>query len=291
MGSSRKLPSITQIKPRTAEIHSDILAATSPRGASSAMSGQNFNLRKFNAGCDLFTLGERSDAVYDLVAGWVALYKLLIDGRRQIIHFALPRSILGLIPAAAMTYSAETLTPVVVRVISRASLCSLIRSDPDFAIQLAWLSCRDRCLAYDHLVSLCRQPARGRVARLLLELFIRSRKKWPSQCTEEMYLPLTQEHIADAIGLTGIHVNRVLQNLRSDGIVEFHHRHLRICNRDMLVDIANIDPHLIASWIEEDSVNGASALRQNDKNILTTAHFDLSTHRCEPITSSRLAAF
>src|SRR3546814_14715698 len=66
-----------------------------------------------------------------------------------------------------------------------------------------------------------------RVARLVLELFVRCRTQWPGNRIEEMYLPLTQEHIGDATGLTFVHVNRILRTLRKEGVVEFHPRRLR----------------------------------------------------------------
>ena len=67
-----------------------------------------------------------------------------------------------------------------------------------------------------------------------------------------MYLPLTQEHIGDATGLTGVHVNRVLRDLRKEGVAEFHYRHLRILNPDKLIGVAGIDPHVALSWTNDD---------------------------------------
>jgi hypothetical protein len=64
-----------------------------------------------------------------------------------------------------------------------------------------------------------------------------------------MYLPLTQEHIGDATGLTGVHVNRVLGDLKTDGILTFSYRHLSILDPDKLVDVAGVDPELLQSWI------------------------------------------
>ena len=62
--------------------------------------------RQFNAGCDLFRLGEKRDAIYRLVNGWVALYTLLEGGSRQILHFALPGAVLAFAPGRVMTHSA-----------------------------------------------------------------------------------------------------------------------------------------------------------------------------------------
>jgi CRP/FNR family transcriptional regulator len=177
--------------------------------------------RIVKAGCDLFSQGQRGDAIYRLVSGWAALYNLTADGRRQILQFSLPGAVLAFLPApgAMMNYSAQALTDVVVCVIPHVNLARLSDENPEFGMQLASLISQDRGLAYDNLSSMGQHSARERVAHLLLELFIRYRMRWPGQRSEEMHLPLTQEQIGDATGLTGVHVNRVLQELREEGIV------------------------------------------------------------------------
>lgn len=207
--------------------------------------------RVIKAGCDLFRSGERGQAIYNLVDGWVILYNLLEDGHKQILHFALPGTILAFVSSgeAVMNFSAQALTDVVVNVIPHKDLNRLSRNDPEIGLRLAGLISRDRGLAYDHLSSIGRRSARERVAFLLLELFVRSRLRWPSHRGEEIELPLTQEHMGDAIGLTGVHVNRVLRELCKKEIAEFHYRHLRILNPERLADEARIDRHIAASWI------------------------------------------
>jgi CRP-like cAMP-binding protein len=207
----------------------------------------------FKAGQDVFSPGERCDAIYNLVEGFVFLYTILKDGRRQILHFALPGAVLGFHsehPAIA-TFGAQALTDTTVCVIPHKALASLSSIYPKIGLRLAHLVARDRGLAFNHLTSVGRQSARERVAYLLLELFVRYRSQWPGNRIEEMYLPLTQEHIGDATGLTFVHVNRVLRDLRIDGIVEFHYRRLRILNPDKLIDVAGIDPELAMSWISQ----------------------------------------
>lgn len=207
------------------------------------------------AGCDLFRLGERGEAIYSLVDGWVALYNLMEDGRRQILQFALPGTILAFVPArsSVMNYSAQALTDAVVTIVPHQNLGRLARECPEIGMQLAGLISQDRSLAYGQLSSVGRRTARERVAHLLLELFMRSRMRWPGHRSEEMHLPLTQEDIGDATGLTGVHVNRVLRDLRKDGILQFHYRRLRIVNPDKLIDVAGIDPHAAISWITDDA--------------------------------------
>lgn len=237
--------------------------------------------RQIKAGCDLFRLGERGNAIYSLVDGWVALYNLLEDGRKQILQFALPGAILAFVPArgAVMNYSAQALTDVVVGIIPHESLGRLSRDNPEIGMRLAGLISQDRGLAYDHLSSIGQRSARERVAYLLLELFIRSRLCWPEHRSEEMYLPLTQEHIGDATGLTNVHVNRVLRDLRKEGIAEFHYRRLRILNPDKLVDVAGIDPQVALSWIGDESSNGAVTQRQARGDVPTPVRLDAVRRR------------
>jgi CRP/FNR family transcriptional regulator len=183
------------------------------------------------------------------------LYTLLEDGRRQILHFALPGAVLGFHPGrgAMMTYGAQALTDTVVCVIPRKALESLSKQRPEIGMRLATLISRDRSLAFDHLTSIGRQSARERVAHLLLELFVRYRGQWLGSRIDGMQLPLTQEHIGDATGLTFVHVNRVLRDLREEGIVEFHYRRLRILDPDKLIDVAGTDPQLAMSWMRQRS--------------------------------------
>ena len=223
--------------------------------------------RKIDAGCDLFSLGERRNTIFYLVDGWVALYKLHEDGRRQILHFALPGAVLAFFPGQVMTYSAQALTSAIVSVIPHRNLYSVFRDDPEIGMRLASLVSSDRNLAYDHLFAIGRQSARERVAHLLLELFIRYRMQWPGHCIEDMHLPLTQEHIGDATGLSSVHVSRVLRNLGKDGIVEFHYKRLRILNPDKLIDVAGIDPHIALSWVKDVPSINATAGHQAATNI------------------------
>lgn len=211
--------------------------------------------QRVKAGQELLSLGEPCDAIYNLVDGWVVLYNLLEDGRRQILHFALPGAVLGFHPAhgAMTTYGAQALTDAVVCVIPHKALRPLSRQYPEIGLRLAWLMSRDISLTFAHLTSIGRQSARERVAHLILELFIRCRSRWPGYRIEEMHLPLTQEHIGDATGLTGVHVNRVLGDLKTDGILTFSYRHLSILDPDKLVAVAGIDPELLQSWIEQET--------------------------------------
>ena len=208
--------------------------------------------RKIEAGRDLFSIGSTGKAIFNLLDGWVALYTLLEDGRRQIVQFALPGAVLGMLPSkrAQATFGAQALTDVVVSVIPTSVLASFSRDEPEITMRLARSLARDCGMAYDRMTSIGRRSARERVAHLLLELFTRYRAQWPGTRIEEMALPLTQEQIGDATGLTFVHVNRVLSTLRKEGVVEFHYRRLRILDPDRLIEVAGVDPQIALSWLE-----------------------------------------
>lgn len=207
--------------------------------------------RRVDAGQELFGAGAAVDAAYNLIEGWVALYTLLEDGRRQIVQFVLPGGVFGKcgVSSGRITYGAQTLTKVLVSVIPAPTLIARLGDTPEVAERLLRSLSRDRALAFDHLTSIGRRNARERVSCLLLELFVRCRLQWPGNRIEEMHLPLTQEHIGDATGLTFVHVNRVLRTLRKEGVVEFHHRRLRILDPDRLAVIAGIDHGAAMAWL------------------------------------------
>lgn len=219
-----------------------------------SLAPQKSYTRTVRAGADLFHAGDSCDALYSLSGGWVALYDLSGDGRRQILQFALPGAVLGFspTPGAVMHYNAKALTDAAVRIMPRGVFLELCKEHTQLALQVAWRLSQDRDLAYDHLAVVGRRTAATRVAHLLLELFVRSRLRWPGHRTEEMVLPLTQEDIGDATGLTGVHVSRVLRDLRYRGIVEFHYHKLRVLDPDRLRDAAGIDPHTPVAWLVPD---------------------------------------
>lgn len=217
----------------------------------SVIAGHRVGEKDVRAGQDIIAPGDPCDTIYHLVRGWVFLYGLLQDGRRQILHFALSGAVLGadLADSGTSTYGVQALTESRLWALPHKSLRPLSRDHPEIGLELARLAARDRTLTYDRLTSIAQGSARKRVAQLLLELFVRARAQWPEQRRQKMHLPLTQEHIGDATGLTSVHVNRVLSALRDDGVLHFHYRRLTILDPDRLVKTADIEPRLARSWL------------------------------------------
>lgn len=204
-------------------------------------------IRTFPAGSDLYFQGETSDEMYTLLDGWVFRYQILEDGRRQILEFTLPGAFLGFQPnpQAPMTHSAQCITDVAVCVFPSRNVFDLFRANPELALRMAWITSRDWTLAQEHLTNIGRRTARERVAHLLLELFYRVRLNDPSPRGDSIELPLTQEHIGDALGLTSVHVNRTLRRLREANLVAVEGHTLRILDPDTLADIAGFDSEAV----------------------------------------------
>jgi len=123
-------------------------------------------------------------------------------------------------------------------VVSYDNFERLFRQHSDVAIRLATLLSRDRNLAFDSVTSLSRISGRQRVSRLLLQFVAHSCTSAQGAYPRELSVPLTQEHIADATGLSTGHVNRTLGELRRNGIVEFQYRKLRVLDLGKLIGAA-----------------------------------------------------
>jgi CRP-like cAMP-binding protein len=296
MATSTKKPATLHVDCTTCQARVGGLCEGYSPDALRVISDHKSGDRRVKAGQDLLSLGEPCDAIYNLVDGWMVLYNLLEDGRRQILHFALPGAVLGFHPAhgAMMTYGAQALTDAMVCVIPHKALGALSRQYPEIGLRLAWLMARDSNLSFAHLTSIGRHSARERVAHLILELFIRYRLQWPGHRIEEMHLPLTQEDIGDATGLTGIHVNRVLGDFKADGILTFSYRRLSILDPDKLVDVAGIDPELLHSWIRrptpeqsarDESFGGRAGVRSDERTAtaLAARRYRLRSGTCGPL--------
>jgi len=195
------------------------------------------------AGAGLYSQDEVCSDLYTLLDGWVSLYQILEDGRRQILDFALPGAFLGFQPNldAPASHSAYCLTDIAVCVFPRENLFDLFRAHPELALRMAWITARDGAMAREHLTNVGRRSARERVAHLLLEPFYRVRRKADARQENSINLPLTQEHIADALGLTTVHVNRTLRGLRQADLLDISGRTLTVRDPAMLAEIAGFD--------------------------------------------------
>ena len=198
--------------------------------------------RTFPVGRDLVLQGQADQAVFVLATGWVCSYKLLPDGSRQIVDFQIPGDFLGLRSALLRTsdHNIVPVTPVEASEIRSGELLKAFADHPRLAAAMLWAASRDEAMVVEHLVGIGRRNAQERTAHFLLELS--ARLTLVGQGTRDGFAcPLTQYHLADALGLSAVHVNRVLRELREAGLLTFQRGKVRIHNLDALTDLAEFD--------------------------------------------------
>jgi CRP-like cAMP-binding protein len=191
---------------------------------------------------------EPTTAAFVVRRGWAFTSKLLSNGHRQIIDFMLPGDIVGcasaFLPSAQQT--CETVTETVLTEIPLDALKRTARQSPALHEALLALIARERADLADRLVDLGRRDSVGRVAHLLLALW--RRLYVVGGATPTGYpCPLSQYLVADATGLTAIHVNRVLRELRENGLITFRHGYVKFHDFDRLVDMTGFDLAAIGS--------------------------------------------
>ncbi|WP_211869950.1 Crp/Fnr family transcriptional regulator [Neoroseomonas terrae] len=181
------------------------------------------------AGATILAEGQVATRVYTLLKGWAFRFKTLEDGRRQILNFLLPGDLLGLQGElhAALPHGVEALTPVNLCAFGSDALPRFFSRHPSIALDITWLSAHEERLVDDVVLTVGRRTAMERVAALLVHLYKRAASAGLIE-TSGIQLPLTQMHIADALGLSVVHTNRVLQRLRKGGFIRLEDQRLSI---------------------------------------------------------------
>ncbi len=199
--------------------------------------------KTFEAGRDLVHQGQSEQAAYILAAGWVVSYKIQPDGSRQIVDFQVPGDFLGLRSVLLHTsdHGIEPIVDIEAAEVLVSDLLQAFAETPRLATAILWAVSRDEAMVVEHLVGLGRRDADARMAHFLLELGVRL--SLVGMGSKNGYAcPLTQYHLADALGLTAIHVNRVLRKLREDELVTFQDGFVTFNNYEGLVKLADFDP-------------------------------------------------
>ena len=197
----------------------------------------------FAPGSELYHQGQGDQSVFVLATGWACTCKHLADGRRQIIDFAVPGDIIGLTSAVlrAADHSAEPVTAIEASEVPAIDLRRAFEQAPRLAVAVLWAASAAAAVAAEHVTRLGSRTAIERTAHLLLELGVRL--EMVDLADADGYAcPLSQYHLADALGLTAVHVNRVLRELRTGGLVTFRNGRVDIIDRPGLVALAGFDP-------------------------------------------------
>lgn len=203
-------------------------------------------LQRTDTGDDLIDEGDPVDGIRVILSGWLCRYKMLEDGRRQIVNFILPGETCDaysyLLPS--MDHSIATLTPVVYAEIKRAQFEKMVAADRSLAEAFWCETLVNAAVQREWAVNLGRRVALERVAHLFCEIFERLHLVGLAD-ENSCAFPLTQTDLADATGLSVVHVNRTLQEMRHTGLIVLRERTLIINNVQALRDAALFSPNYL----------------------------------------------
>lgn len=197
---------------------------------------------EFGAGETVIAEGDTDAPLFTLFSGWAFRYKTLSDGRRQILNFLLPGDFIGMQQkmSEACTHGVETLSPALLCQFQRDALWELHGHAPRLGFDVTWLAAHEEALVDDNLLSVGRRSALERIAALLILLFKRAAVLLPDRGAQGVPFPLTQQHIADALGLSLVHTHRTLAKLSRMGLHRIDGGRLHLLNPRALERLADL---------------------------------------------------
>lgn len=175
----------------------------------------------FAAGETVFSEEDITSSFYNVLDGVMRLYKLLPDGRRQIVGFALPGDFLGMNMSGRHNFSADAIGAVTVCQFAKVPFGRFIEDRPHLLKRINELAVRELSQARDHMVLLGRRSADEKVATFLLAW--RERLLSFNEPSDTVPLPMSRQDIADYLGLTIETVSRTFTKLERHGAIEIIH--------------------------------------------------------------------
>jgi CRP-like cAMP-binding protein len=179
--------------------------------------------------------------------GYAARYKVLRNGKRQIVSLLVPGDVVGL-PGSFLdraSFSVIALSDMKLEVCSHDAFIATCYRRPKFALALSWLAVSDATLYAEHIVDIGRRTPIERLAHLLLELH--TRLSMVGRASASAFdLPISQEVMSDTLGLSVPHLNRMLAKLRTDGMVTVAERRVEFVDVKALQLLAHFQPVTLA---------------------------------------------
>lgn len=202
--------------------------------------------RRYIARQDLIREGDRPGPVFVVLEGWACRYKILPNGTRQVLAYLMPGDScdlhIGLL--AEMDHSIQTITPALVATVEREVMDDLMSRYRGVAKAMYVAQLIDDATMRAWITSMGRRASIERVAHLMCELYLRARNIGLTTETN-LTLPLSQLMLADSLGMTPVHLNRVLKELRLSGAMKLERGRLLIIDPIKLVQIAGFDENYL----------------------------------------------
>lgn len=215
-----------------------------------ALASLPFKGRAFAPHQDIVPEGERPDHCCLIVEGWACRYRTEQQGGRQILSFHIPGDLPDLqsLHLSVTDHSLAALTPVTAGFVSHAEIHDLIAEHPRLGSAFWKDTLIDAAIYREWIVGMGRKEALPRMAHLLCEVFLRMQAVGLTT-QHSCALPITQTDLSDALGLTSVHVNRVLRDLRQKELIVLDHRTLTVLDWQGLTALAEFD----ATYLHENT--------------------------------------
>lgn len=199
--------------------------------------------QRYSAHRDIVSPGETVESACLVAKGLVARYDQMADGRRQITSFYIPGDMCDLhsVVAPKASWSITAISPVTIVRVSHRQLRDLCIRYPAIALAFWRDGTVDASIFAKWVGNLGRKDAKARIAHVMCEMGVRMEAAGLGARTS-FELPLTQEQLGDATGLTPVHVNRTLQAIRGMGLLKFGGARVEIHNWDALAELAEFEP-------------------------------------------------
>ncbi len=200
----------------------------------------------YEAGARVVSSDEPSDRLFVVRSGWFYSHRTFADGRRQVLRFHCPGDLVGLeeIPYKVRNCEVDAATQGVLCPLPKDCLDEIFSRSPRLTALLWSVAMMDQGVFLDRLRVLGRMSAVERLAHLLLEFHTRLRLTGAVADDQSFEVPLTQDVLGDAVGLTNVYVSRTLKMMETLGLLERSGRKVRLLNVEQLVEISDFRSRL-----------------------------------------------
>jgi CRP-like cAMP-binding protein len=214
------------------------------------------NISSYHAKQDVVVEGSRPTKSTLLLAGLAIRYTTLMDGSRQITAIHVPGDFIDLhsFPLQMMDHSVAALSDCQFATFPHAALEAVLEREPNLTKSLWMLTLLDSAIHREWLVAMGALAAPARTAHLFCELFLRLQVVGLTDRNSYAF-PINQNDLADVLGLSSVHINRTLQHLRAEGLIEFQHGRVTILDWARLTATAQFDTRYL--HLREDELDPA----------------------------------
>jgi CRP-like cAMP-binding protein len=217
-----------------------------PDEAKRALEGLVREVRDFGARQDIIVEGDKPDDVHLMLEGWAARYKMLPNGDHPIMAYLIPGDLCDVQVSLLqqMDHSIGTLSPCKVAFIPREEIARLMDEHESLSRALWWATLVDEAILREWLVTVGHRSADKRLAHFICEMLLRCKAVGLTD-DDSFSLPLTQEEIGQTMGLSTVHVNRMLQELRAQGLIVSSGKRVTVNDLDRLMAFAEFNPNYL----------------------------------------------